>query len=155
MSRPPRFRRFSYLGRHRYLLTFCTICRARLFEDAAVVSSALDQIRITARLERFAVLAYCFMPDHLHLLVEGLDEHSNLRRFAKLSKQRSGAAHALARKGRLWQEGYWEKVLRTDEDPRRVVQYILENPVRASLARTAREYPFAGSDVWNLADFLL
>ena len=94
------------------------------------------------------------MPDHLHLLVEGLDGHSNLRRFAKLSKQRSGAAHALARKGRLWQEGYWEKVLRTDEDPRRVVQYILENPVRASLARTAREYPVAGSDVWNLADFL-
>src|SRR4030095_2919701 len=88
MSRPPRLRRFSYRGCHRYLLTFCTIHRARLFEDAAIVSRALDQIRITARLERFAILAYCFMPDHLHLLVEGLDQHADLRHFAKMSNQR-------------------------------------------------------------------
>ena len=94
------------------------------------------------------------MPDHVHLLVEGLNEQSDLRRFAKMSKQRSGAAHALSWRSRLWQEGYWEKVLRTDEDPRRVVRYILENPVRANLAKTARDYPFAGSDVWNLADLL-
>jgi hypothetical protein len=95
------------------------------------------------------------MPDHLHMLVEGLDEHADLRRFAKMSKQRSGAAHALSRKSRLWQEGYWEKILRADEDPRRVVRYILENPVRANLARTPRDYPFTGSDVWNLADLLV
>jgi putative transposase len=135
-------------------LTFCTIHRARLFEDAAIVSRSLDQIRITARLERFAILAYCFMPEHLHLLVEGLDQHADLRHFAKMSKQRSGAIHALSGNGRLWQEGYWEKVLRVDEDLGRVVRYVLENPVRANLARTAGDYPFTGSDIWNLADLL-
>jgi putative transposase len=97
-------------------LTFCTIHRARLFEDAAIVSRSLDQIRITARLERFAILAYCFMPDHLHLLVEGLDQHADIRHFPKMSKQRSEAIHALSGNGRLRQEGYWEKALHADED---------------------------------------
>jgi REP-associated tyrosine transposase len=94
------------------------------------------------------------MPDHLHLFVEALHEHSDFRRFAKMSKQRSGASHALSRKERLWQEGYWEKVLRLDEDPRPVVRYVFENPVRANLVRTPRDYPFLGSDVWNLTDIL-
>jgi len=125
-----------------------------VFEDSGVVRNALIQIRLTARVEHFAILAYCFMPDHVHLLVEGLNEQSDLRRFAKMSKQRSGAIHALSGNGRLWQEGYWEKALHADEDPRRVVRYILENPVRANLARTPRDYPFVGSDVWNLADLL-
>jgi hypothetical protein len=71
-----------------------------------------------------------------------------------MSKQRSGAIHALSGNGRLWQEGYWEKVLRVDEDLGRVVRYVLENPVRANLARTAGDYPFTGSDIWNLADLL-
>jgi REP element-mobilizing transposase RayT len=77
-----------------------------------VVGIALEQIRITARRERFAVLAYCFMPDHVHLFVEGLHEHSDLKRFATVSEQRSGASHALSRGTRLWQEGYWDTILR-------------------------------------------
>src|SRR6266581_7725695 len=108
MSRPPRLRGFSYRGVHRYLLTFCTIERARIFERPEAVDDALQQIRITASRERFAILAYCFMPDHVHLLVEGLNDHADLRQFAKMAKQRSGASHALSASGRLWQEGYWE-----------------------------------------------
>jgi len=154
MSRPPRFRGFSYRGIHRYLLTFCTIERVRVFERPEYVTDALQQIRITAGIERFAILAYCFMPDHLHLLVEGLNEHSDLKQFAKMAKQRSGASHALSRSGRLWQEGYWETVLRIDQDPGAVARYIFENPVRAGLAMSPDDYPYLGSDVWALPDVI-
>ena len=40
--------------------------------DAAVVESALAEIARAAVDHQFAVTAYCFMPDHLHLLVEGI-----------------------------------------------------------------------------------
>ncbi len=96
----------SYVGFNRYFLTFCVRDRARVFEQEAVVSSALLQFRKTAALERFSIIAYCFMPDHVHLLIEARDENSDLNRFAKLAKQLAGAAHALAGHGRLWQEGY-------------------------------------------------
>jgi putative transposase len=147
-------RGFSYRGVHRYLLTFCAIERARVFERTDIVEDALQQIRITASRERSAILAYCFMPDHVHLLIEGLNDHADLKQFAKMAKQRSGASHALSASGRLWQEGYWETVLRKDEDARPVARYIFENPVRASLVMSARDYPHLGSDVWTVAEII-
>ncbi len=73
------------------------------------------------------------MPDHVHLLVEGTNQGANLRRFAKMSKQRSGAMHAQRGSGKLWQEGYYDRVLREDEDIKQIARYILENPVTGSL----------------------
>jgi REP element-mobilizing transposase RayT len=34
-------------------------------------------------------LAYCFMPDHVHLLIAGGAEGSDMEAFARLTKQRS------------------------------------------------------------------
>lgn len=94
------------------------------------------------------------MPDHAHLLVEGLDDSSDLRRLAKLMKQHSGAAHAMRTGQRLWQEGYYDRVLRQEEDAKYVARYILDNPVRAGLAKSPGEYPYLGSDVWTLEELL-
>jgi putative transposase len=154
VSRPPRLDAFAYTGPHRYFLTFCVRSRRSAFLDAAVVHETLAQFARTASEENFSVLAYCLMPDHAHLLVEGTTARANLRRFAKMSKQRSGAMHALRLGGRLWQDGYYDRVLRKDEDAKRVARYILENPVRARLVSTPAEYPYLGSDVWTLAELL-
>ena len=94
------------------------------------------------------------MPDHAHLLIEGSREHSDMRQFAKMAKQGSGAVYALKSGRALWQEGYHDRVLRAEEDSRRVARYILENPVRAGLVKHASEYPFSGSDIWAMADLI-
>jgi putative transposase len=154
MSRPPRIIGFSYLGPYRYFLTFCTGNRQTTFTAATVVDETILQIRRTARDEAFAILAYCFMPDHVHLLVEGTRDNSNLRRFAKIAKQRSGAAFALAYGQPLWQEGFHDRVLRAEEDAKAVARYIVANPVRASLVVSPSDYPYSGSDVWTTAELL-
>jgi REP element-mobilizing transposase RayT len=59
-----------------------------LFVDPPTVERAHAEILRTATEDQFAVLAYCFMPNHLHLVVEGGSPTSDLRRFAKVSKQR-------------------------------------------------------------------
>jgi len=151
---PRRLQTFSYVGYQRYFLTFCTIRRRRAFEDAAIVETLLEQIRHTAAAEAFAIFAYCFMPDHLHLLVEGTHETSDLRRFARFAKQRTAFAFRRLRGGRLWQRGYYERVLRSDEATPDVIRYILANPIRAALATTLGEYPFAGSEVFTVADLV-
>jgi len=101
------------------------------------------------------MLAYCFMPDHLHLLVEGVTAAADLRRFVKLAKQRSGAAHALQKHEPLWQEGYFERVLRAEDDAKGIARYILNNPVRGSLVENPMDYPHMGSDIWELRDLLV
>ena len=88
LRRPRRFAGFSYRGRYRYLLTLCTANRARLFTETELVRAALARIQQTALETGFSILAYCFMPDHLHLIVEGSREDADLRRFVKIAKQR-------------------------------------------------------------------
>ncbi len=154
MSRPRRLEHFSYVGPALYFLTFCARNRRPTFVESSVFDATLGKFRNVAIRESFAVLAYCFMPDHAHLLVEGLKESSDLRRFAKLMKQHSGAAHALQTGQPLWQEGYYDRVLREEEDVKEVARYILDNPVRAGLVRTPSEYPYLGSDVWSLEELL-
>jgi REP element-mobilizing transposase RayT len=110
----------------------------------------LAQFQRTAVDERFAVRAYCFTPDHVHLLVKGVAPDSDLRQFAKLSKQRSGYAHAKACGAQLWQEGYFERVIRDEDDARQYARYIVTNPVRAGLVTVAGEYAFLGVTGWTL-----
>ena len=154
MSRTARINGLSYVGPYRYFLTFCTRNRRAAFTTAPVVHRTLVQFRRTAKEEPFAILAYCLMPDHAHLLVEGTRHNSDLRRFAKLAKQRSGAAFALEYGGRLWQEGFHDRVLRLNEDAKSVARYIVANPVRASLVVSPMDYPHSGSDVWTMAELI-
>src|SRR5712692_4426998 len=76
-GRPPRLVAFSYVGCHRYSLTFCVHRRKQIFTEAALVHAMLEQISRAAADWRFAVLAYCFMPDHLHLLIEAQGEDAD------------------------------------------------------------------------------
>ena len=67
-----------------------------------------------------------------------------------MAKQRSGAAYALKSGEPLWQKGYYEHVLREDEDSKEIAHYIIANPVRAGLVQSPDDYPFIGSDAWSI-----
>jgi putative transposase len=61
------------------------------------------QILRAAADEQFSILAYCFMPDHAHLLIEAGSESSDGRRFITHAKQLSGFHYQMAYGHRLWQ----------------------------------------------------
>ena len=150
LRRPGRLPGVSYVGMHRYFLTFCTAERRKWFEDAGVVDQVRSQLSRSAVEHRFAIPAYCVMPDHVHLLAEGASPGSDLRPFVSSFKQKSGFAFARERAARLWQTGYHDHVLRNDEATLAVVRYILENPVRAGLVEKFSDYPHLGSDRYSL-----
>ena len=153
-SRPRRLAGVPYVGLQRYFLTTCTALRRRVFVSADVVDNALLQIRQTATLFDFALIAYCFMPDHLHLLVRAESERANLPELVKRFKQLTGFAHRRTHAQSLWQPGYYDRIVRDDESTEAIVRYILENPVRAGLTNKIGSYPFAGSDVYSLDELL-
>jgi putative transposase len=140
---------FDYRGRHRYSVTWCCDGRKSLFNKADVVDLALAQILRACAPSRMCVPAYCFMPDHLHLLVEGTEDDANARRFFTLAKQFSGYMHSQTYRSKLWQRYGWERVLRDDQRSEDIARHILENPVRAGIAPTSRAYPFSGSAVFT------
>ena len=90
------------------------------------------------------------MPDHAHLLVRGMAATSDLRRFVKTAKERSGRAYRKRCDKRLWQEGYFERVLRDDSEARRYARYIVTDPVRAGLVASVAEYEHVGTTEWTI-----
>jgi REP element-mobilizing transposase RayT len=153
-NRPHRLKTFDYRGCYRYSLTFCTHFRAQLFVDADVVQLVLSNFLRAAGEEEFSVLAYCFMPDHVHFLAQGNAESSDGKRLIKLGKQYSGYAYSKKYGQKLWQPWGFERVLRDEEASFTVARYIVENPVRAGIAKTAADYPFVGSQVYELKDLV-
>jgi len=97
------------------------------------------------RFKQFALLAFVFMPDHLHLLVEGLSDDADFRIFMRALRQRTTVEYHRFAPGVLWQDGYFERVLRRTEETSSVIKYILANPVRAGLIENAIDYSFGGA----------
>jgi len=85
------------------------------------------------------------MPDHIHLLIDGEKAEADMRSFNSLFKQKAGYWFKGIYHDKLWQPGYYERVLRDDEATLVVVRYILENPVRRGLVEHFTDYPNLGS----------
>jgi putative transposase len=154
LPKRPRLDPALYVDLKRYFLTFCTARRRRLFAQADIVQLVLEHILQTAQLFDIEVIAYCFMPDHVHLLVEGCTESADARVFVHQAKQR--AADAFTRKwaGTFWEPSYYDRVLRDDEATLAVARYILENPLRAGLVDSPTKHPFIGSIRHKVEDVL-
>ena len=145
---------FNYLGRHRYSLIFRTVGGRPLFTDPQAVGRVVRQLLRAAAEQRFSVIAYCFMPDHLHLFIEGWSDDSDGKRFIDSFKQYSSCDYSQMGRGNLWQRYGFEHVLRDDDSTVEVVKYILRSPVRAGLAASVQEYPFVGSMSYVLKDLI-
>jgi putative transposase len=144
----------SYVGFQRYFVTTGTAFRRPIFTQDAVAATTTAAILETARAFEFAAVAYCLMPDHVHLLLIAESEHANLVKFVKQAKQVTGFTYRRAEGRPLWQPGYHERILRDDEATLAVARYILENPVRAGLTKSLFEWPHAGSDVYSVPELL-
>jgi len=106
--------------------------------------TVLQILRVAAD-ERFEVLAYCLMPDHVHAVVIAHAETSHLERFVRLAKQRSGFAFTRMTGRRLWQESYFDRTIRNVQELPSLVEYFIRNPVRAGLVEDPADYPYWGS----------
>ena len=134
----PRLPDFSYQGCHAYHLVLNTRHRFPRFRDKRLAASCLDSLAASASRYGFEILAYCFMPTHLHMLVMGAEDAS-LVRFVQHFKQATGHHYP-----GLWQRSYYDHILRTEEESENIACYIWGNPVRAGLVETIMDFPFSG-----------
>ncbi len=122
-----------------YLDTGVGECLLRDARIAKVTESALCHFH----LDRHDLLAWCVMPNHVHVLV-----HVWQTPLAKLLQSwKSFAANEaneiLGRTGSMWEPEYWDTFMRDEEQERKAVRYIEANPVKANLCRATKEWPFS------------
>jgi len=145
MGRPHRNDRISYVGRSTFLVTVATRKRVNAFADIEFGRVTERALRDKAAQTRFALPAYCLMPDHAHVVATGQSLESDLKRLMERWKQASGFAWSKLGNGRLWEEGYWDRLARSDEPVDDMIRYVIENPVRAKLVTDPKLYPLTGS----------
>ena len=96
---------------------------------------------------------YCFMPDHLHLVLLGNSDGTDLLQVVAHFKQATGHWPSLHRPSVRWQRSFYDRILRAHE-VHRMISYVLDNPVRRNLVDDWRKYPFTGAIGLNLEEFL-
>jgi putative transposase len=148
-AKRPRLEKEAYIGRRTYHVTLTTNSRAFLLEDMELVRRCEALLRETSRSLDFSLLAYCFMPDHLHTLASGQEATSDLLRVVQRFKQRTGFEFKRQSGDRLWQQSFHDRVMRSSEGSGGVASYIFRNPVDAGLAESAVVYPFSRGLLWK------
>jgi REP element-mobilizing transposase RayT len=87
------------------------------------------------------------MPEHFHLFVRGGPEFRLSRWVGTLKQALTRAAHLSCAKGQVWQEGFFDHLLRNDESYAQKWDYVRENPVRAGLVKVTEDWPYQGEIV--------
>lgn len=86
--------------------------------------------------------AWAVMPNHVHLLITPrVDVPILLHRIKGASARAANKVLGLTGQP-FWQDESYDHLVKTADEFRRIESYILQNPVRAGLARSAEEYPW-------------
>lgn len=112
------------------------------------LDSRIELLRATMRnvkeLHPFKMIAYVFLDDHFHLLIQLLEEsniskvlHSMQRNYTVNFKKQENISHSL----RLWHRGFWDHVIRDERDFRNHFHYIHYNPVKHGYVERPEDYP--------------
>ena len=125
-----------------YMLTTVVAGRESIFVDDATVECVVEALRCSDREHRSRTLAWVVMPDHVHWLMQL--GNGNISRCVQAFKSRSSRALNLHRgsEGSLWQRGFYDHCIRSDESLLTQATYLIENPIRSGLATKAGEYPY-------------
>ncbi len=108
----PRLPHENYLGRVICFLAICCDLRRPHLAAAAFASRVVAILKKCAASTSFLLHAYCVMPDHVHILVEGNHSNADALQFVRIVKIRTAVEFRKARKLRLWEKSFHDHILR-------------------------------------------
>jgi REP element-mobilizing transposase RayT len=91
--------------------------------------------------KRYRLLAWCVMPNHLHVLIE-TDSNFPVSKIVQGWKSYTARLinQQLGRSGTVWMRDYFDRYIRDDQHQTAVIAYIHNNPVKAGLVAHEREW---------------
>ena len=120
--------------------------RERVFANPIDYEKYLSSLSKYSEEKETAVLAYCLMPNHIHLLVRPSEEETLAKMmqgvtlcYSKYFNRENG------RTGRLWECRYYSTVIDGDSYLWTVSKYIENNPVRAGIVKKPEDYPYSSA----------
>lgn len=132
-----------------------------------IIARIAEEALVHFHNERYELLAWCVMPNHVHVLVDVQQtplwrivqgwkvrvarEARMLLRAERRAPARLESCHSSHEPSgcsalrSFWQREYWDAFMRGEQQERTAIRYIENNPVRAMLIRSAEEWPFSSA----------
>ncbi len=137
--------RHHYQGQVSVTFTANIKTRQEIFTESGIVSTFVDHLGTAAKKNHCIVPIYCFMPDHLHVILQGQTDKADTWQAMVDFKQLTGYWFYKSETGHRWQKDFYDKIIRSNVMFKAQLRYIANNPVRKDLAKSWNEYPFTGA----------
>jgi len=155
-----------------YYVTSVTYKRKKIFADVTTARFLLTTILYHKYILEFKLFGYVIMPDHFHILIQPSEKYNlsqimraikgnfarkynewyynNNTQFNQGSRRLSADYNVDYKRDYrgwvyipVWQEGYYETVMRDEKDVVNKLNYIHNNPVRKNLVDEPSKYEFS------------
>jgi putative transposase len=145
------FRRY-YIPGAAVFITQIVQNRQRVFQDPEMVGLLRTTMVTARRFHPFDLLAYVFLPDHFHIIIQPTGGsnfsqimHSLKPNFTKAYKTRIDRIDPL----KFWQKRFWDHVIRDEHDLENHIHYIHYNPVKHGWVTDPCDWPESSYQEWE------
>lgn len=145
------FRRY-YLPNTIVFITNVVHQRAPIFANETYLELFRKTLRNVKQLYPFQMIAYVFLPDHMHLMIRPL-ETSNFSQIMKsvkgnftyAYKQKTGISGSL----KFWQKRFYDHLIRDETDFANHLHYLHYNPVKHGYVNRPEDWPHSSFLSWK------
>ena len=123
-----------------FFFTVVTAHRRPVFATATAVDLLRDAFSAVRHQRSFAIDAIVILPDHLHCIWTLPEGDADFMTRWRLIKTWFSKRYDLEN---VWQQRYWEHVLRDERDLAKHVDYIHYNPVKHGFVSKAIDWPYS------------
>lgn len=101
-------------------------------------------IETTKQKTQIDIIAWAILPDHFHMIIDPMRNNpSALMKSMKLSFSWHYRKRIRMVKGRVWQNRFWDHIIRDQGDLKKHIDYIHINPVKHGLITDALEWKYS------------
>jgi putative transposase len=152
----PDYRRF-FIPNSIVFITCVTKDRYPYLKSEPDINLFFETLARVKEINPFELLAYVVLPDHLHWLMKVNDPsgdfskvmHSIKRNFTRNYKH----AHNVQRSLQIWQRGYWDHVIRDEQDLELHLDYIHWNPIKHGYVNKPEKWQHSSYYDWTRNGF--
>jgi len=146
----PNYRRY-YIANALVFITCVTQNRVKILKGEQHLGIFWSVLKKAQLLRPFHLFAYVIMPDHFHWIMQLPEEnpnfsevmHSIKRNLTWEFKKELGLNHL-----QLWQRGFWDHVIRDDDDLKNHFDYIHWNPVKHGYVEDPEDWADSSFGFW-------
>lgn len=136
-----------------YLITTVTLNRKPIFENQNAADILLKATLFGRKRQWYSLLSFVIMPDHMHLIIVPTNKNvsgcmQSLKGFSAREINRT-----LNQKDSIWQSGFFDYILDTEEKVLSRMKYVEGNPVRKGLCSQVEDYKYSSAACREETDF--